>query len=225
MATPEEDLIEAIAADDATRVAELIAADPGLAMARDAAGVSALMLSRYRSEREITDTLLAADPELDVFEAAALGYLDRLIERLDEDPGRAMAFSADGFTALHFAAFFGKVEAARTLIAAGAAVDVYSDNDLGVQPLHSAASGQHLEACRVLIAAGADVNAKQRHDYTPLHAAAIAGDDELVELLLSAGADPTASTDTGQTPADTAEGAGHVDVAKRLRGVAAERPD
>jgi ankyrin repeat protein len=225
MATPEEDLIEAIAADDATRVAELIAADPGLAMARDAAGVSALMLSRYRSEREITDTLLAADPELDVFEAAALGYLDRLIERLDEDPGRAMAFSADGFTALHFAAFFGKVEAARTLIAAGAAVDVYSDNDLGVQPLHSAASGQHLEACRVLIAAGADVNAKQRHEYTPLHAAAIAGDDELVELLLSAGADPTASTDTGQTPADTAEGAGHVDVAKRLRGVAAERPD
>jgi ankyrin repeat protein len=225
MATPEEDLIEAIAADDAARVAELVGADPGLATARDAAGVSMLMLSRYRSERAITDTLLAADPELDVFEAAALGYLDRLIERLDEDPGRATAFSPDGFTALHLAAYFGKVEAARKLIAAGAPVDVYSDNDMWVQPLHSAASGRHLEVCRVLIAAGADVNAKQRHDYTPLHAAAISGDDELVELLLSAGADPTARTETGQTPADAAEGAGHVDVARRLRAVAAERPD
>ena len=56
--------------------------------------------------------------------ARALGYIDRLRERGAEDhwPGDA-AYSTDGFTALHFAAFFGKVEAARTLLDAGAVVN------------------------------------------------------------------------------------------------------
>ncbi len=218
-----QDMITAVTTDDAARVAELVAEDPDLASARDRDGVSMLMLSRYRFDRGTTDALLAADPELDVFEATALGYIDRLRERLDEDPGRAVAWSADGFTALHFAAFFGKAEAARTLIDAGAMVDAVSGNDMRVQPLHSAAAGRHHEVCRLLIASGADVNATQQHDFTPLHAAAQHGDDELVELFLSAGADPRARTDAGDTAADTAEAAGHVDVARRLRQVAEDR--
>jgi ankyrin repeat protein len=221
----DQELIDAVNADDAARVAQLVAADPDLASARDSDGVSAIMLSRYRFERATTDALLAADPDLDIFEATTLGYIDRLRERLDEDPARATAFSADGFTALHFAAFFGKAEAAGTLIAAGAEVNVYSTNELHVQPLHSAASGRHIEVCRVLIAAGADINATQRHDYTPLHAAAQHGDAELVELFLSAGADPTARVASGETPAETAEAAGHIDVARRLREVAVARAE
>ncbi len=217
----DEDLIAAVHEDDAARVAELVATDPTLASTRDAEGVSVIMLSRYRFDRATTDALLAADPDLDIFEATALGYIDRLRERLAEDPGRATAFSADGFTALHFAAFFGKTEAARALIEAGAAVDAYSTNPLTVQPLHSAASGRHHEVCRLLIAAGANVNARQRHGFTPLHAAAQHGDDELVELFLSAGADPSLRTESGETPADTADAAGHVDIAARLRKVAA----
>ena len=224
MAGPAEDLIAAVIADDAARVAELVAGDSALASARDLDGVSAIMLSRYRAYRPTTDALLAADPELDVFEATSLGYIDRLRERLAEDPSRSTATTSDGFTALHFAAFFGKAEAARTLLDAGAAVDAISQNELVVQPLHSAAAGRHHEVCRLLIAAGADVNAKQRHGFTPLHAAAQLGDTELLELLLSAGADPLAAKDDGATPADTAEAAGHVDVARRLREVVAERP-
>jgi ankyrin repeat protein len=222
MATTEE-LITAVTTDDARRVAEIVTEDPTLASARDRDGVSMLMLSRYRFDRGTTEALLAADPELDIFEATALGYIDRVRERLDEDPSRAVAWSADGYTALHFAGFFGKTEAARTLIAAGAMIDAVSGNDQRVQPLHSAAAGRHHEVCRLLIASGADVNATQQHDFTPLHAAAQHGDDELVELFLSAGADPSAQTDAGDTPADTAEAAGHPDVAKRLRQVAEER--
>jgi ankyrin repeat protein len=216
-------LIDAVTADDAARVAKLVAADPALASTRDRNGVSALMLSRYRFDRGTTDALLAVDPELDVFEATTLGYIDRLRERLDEDPARATAFSPDGFTALHFAAFFGKAEAARTLLAAGAAVDTVSRNPLAVHPLNSAAAGRHHEVCRVLIAAGADVNAKEGGGFTPLHAAAQHGDAELVELLLSAGADPLAPKDDGGTPIDTAAAAGHLDVARRLDEVAGER--
>jgi uncharacterized protein len=224
MTTPEQDLIDAVTTDDSAKVTQLLKDDPALVSTRDRDGVSVLMLSRYRFDRATTDALLAVDPDLDVFEATALGYLDRLRERLDEDPSRATAFSPDGFTALHFAAFFGKAEVARALLEAGAAVGVYSENDLHVQPLHSAASGRHHEVCRLLIAAGADVNAKQRHGYTPLHSAAQSGDAELVELFLSAGADPGSLRDSGESPAETAEAAGHVDIARRLRQVAAQRP-
>ena len=63
-----------------------------------------------------------------MFEAAALGYADRLAEEL-ETGGRAQAVSADGFTALHLAAYFGKAEAARRLLDAGAEVDAVSQND------------------------------------------------------------------------------------------------
>jgi uncharacterized protein len=219
MPTP-GDLIAAVNAGDAGSVARLLAEDPSLSGARDTDGVSALMLSKYRFERDVTDAILAADPDLDVYEAATLGYADRLRASLIDDPGQATAFSADGFTALHFAAFFGKAESARILLAAGAAVNEPSRNSLGVQPLHSAAAGRHQEVCRVLVAAGADVNATQQGGYTPLHEAAQHGDDELVELFVSAGADLDARLDDGQTPAETADANGHPDIAARLRGLA-----
>jgi ankyrin repeat protein len=218
MASPAE-LIEAVNAGDAERVSALVAGDAALVSARDAEGVSALMLARYRFDRAVMDALLAADPDLDVFEATALGYVDRLRERLEADPAAASAFSPDGFTALHFAAFFGKPEAARMLLEYGAAVDVFTRNAFANQPLHAAAAGRHIEVCRVLLAAGADVNATQHGGFAPLHEAAQHGDVEMSELFLSAGADPTLTNDAGETPADTAAAAGHADLARRLREV------
>src|SRR3954464_15992536 len=96
MAGPGQDLIDAVNGDDAARVAELLAADPGLVSVRDRGGVSALMLSRYRFDRATTDALLAVDPDLDVFEATALGYIDRLRERLEEDHWRGRGPSPAG---------------------------------------------------------------------------------------------------------------------------------
>ena len=217
------DLFAAITAGDAARVTELVAADPALAEARGDDGVSALLTARYRFDRPVLDALLAADPEMDLFDAAALGHIDRLHARLDADPAAVASFAPDGFTALHLAAFFGKVESARVLIDAGAPVDVYGRNDLANQPLHAAAAGRHIEVCRLLVTAGADVDATQHGGFTPLHEAAQSGDVELAELFLSAGADPTARTNDGRTPAEIAAAAGHADLASRLREVAAER--
>jgi ankyrin repeat protein len=215
------DLITAVTAGDAAIVGEILAADPTLASVRDDSGVSALLLARYRSDRAVLDLLLAADPDMDVFDAAALGHIDRLRARLEEDPTRATAFAGDGFTALHLAAFFGKLDAARVLLAGGASVDAYGRNELANQPLHSAAAGRHVEVCRALLGAGADIEATQHGGYTPLHEAAHSGDVELAELFLSAGADPSAVTTDGRSAIDLATDAGHVDLAARLRAVAA----
>jgi ankyrin repeat protein len=213
------ELVMAVTEGNAVRVAEIVSAEPALAASRDESGVSALLLARYRSDRAVLDALLAADPPMDVFDAAALGHIDRLRHRLDEDPSRATAFAADGFTALHLAAFFGKPEAARVLLAAGASVSTYGRNDLANQPLHAAAAGRQLEVCRILLAAGADVHATQHGGYSPLHEAAQGGDVESVELFLSAGADPSLPADDGRTAAELAEHAGHADLATRLRAV------
>lgn len=217
------EIMAAVASGDAKTVARLLAEDPSLASARGDDGVSAVLLARYRLDRPMVDVLLAADPELDVFEAAALGRLDRLKEGLGAAPDSVVAFSPDGFTALHLAAFFGNAEAVRILLDAGASVDTYTRNAFANQPLHAAAAGRHIEICRMLVAAGADVNASQHGGYMPLHEAAQHGDDEMVELFLSAGGDPTVSVADGGIPADLAEAAGHRDVANRLREVAAAR--
>jgi ankyrin repeat protein len=215
------DLLTAVTAGDASRVTAILRDDPGLANARDGTGVSALLLARYRFDRPVLDALLAADPDMDVFDAAALGHIDRLRHRLEEDPTRIGAFAGDGFTALHLAAFFGKAEATKVLLEAGASVATYGRNDLANQPLHAAAAGRHIEVCRLLLAAGADISATQHGGFTPLHEAAQSGDVELCELFLSAGADPKVAADDGRTAAELAEAAGHADLAGRLREVAA----
>jgi ankyrin repeat protein len=217
------DLFAAIDATDAERVAALIAADPDLATARDPEGVSAVLHARYRGDRPVLDAILAADPEFDVFDAAALGRMDRLRERLLEDPAVARAYADDGFTALHLAAFFGKAETARALLDAGAPVDAVGRNGLANMPLHAAAAGRHIEVCRLLLAAGAPVDATQHGGYTPLHESAEHGDVEMSELFLSAGADPSARVDDGRTAVEVAEQAGHTDLAARLREVAGAR--
>jgi ankyrin repeat protein len=221
MATP-VDMMAAVAAGETERVQAFLAEDPSLAMARGDDGVSAVLLARYRFDRPTMDALLAADPDLDIFEASAVGRLDRVRAAIDDDPEAIRRLSPDGFTALHLAAFFGKPEVAKTLLDAGASVDTYTTNDFANQPLHAAAAGRHLEVCRLLLAAGADVNATQHGGYAPLHEAAQHGDVEMVELFLSAGADPALVVAEG-TPADLAEAAGHPDVARRIREVAASR--
>jgi len=185
--------------------------------------VSAVLHARYRSDRAMIDAILAVDPDMDVFDAAALGHIDRLRHRLEEDPARATAFAGDGFTALHLAAFFGKTEAARILLEAGASVDAYGRNELANQPLHAAAAARAVDACRLLLGAGADVTATQHGGYTPLHESAQSGDVELSELFLSAGADPRTPADDGRSAVELAADAGHVDLAARLREVAETR--
>lgn len=189
------DLFDAIKAGDAARVRELVSADPAAASARDESGLSAVLVALYHRQAEARDALLAAGPELDVLDAAALGRVDLLREA---GPDALSARGVDGFTPLHLAAFFGGAEAVRVLLAAGAPADADNDNAAHVRPLHSAiAAGDH-GAAAALLAAGADPNVRQNGGYTPLLQAAHADDPELSRLLLDAGADPWAVAEDGR---------------------------
>lgn len=196
MARTREELFAAIEAGDVDAARALVTADPSLASARDDDGVSALMRARYRSDRGLIEAILAAGPELDAFEAAALGDLDRLAVLL-AGGADADAVTADGFTALHFAAFFGKPEAARLLLDRGADVDARGRGWMTGTPLHSAASGRHVDVVEILLAAGADPNARQSGGWTPLHSGAHNGDVATVVLMITAGADLEAVNDDG----------------------------
>jgi uncharacterized protein len=209
----------AIDGGTAARVADALAADPALAEARDRDGVSATMHALYHGRPDVAETIAAALPELDVFEAAALGRLGRLGELLAAQPAVASARSADGFTALHFPAFFGIGDAAaasRLLIGAGADVNARSENSLSVLPIHSAVAANHDDVVAVLVDAGADVNARQSGGWTPLHGAAQNGSLASVERLLAADADPAARNDDGMSALELARDAGHGAIVARL---------
>jgi ankyrin repeat protein len=149
--------------------------------------MSEIMEALYRGDEE-TARRLAEEADLDVFEAASLGHVERLRELLTADPALARARSDDDFTGLHYAAFFDGADAARLLVERGADVNAYADNDLGVRPLNSAAAAGNTDVARLLLEHGADPDAPTRSGFKPLDAARENRDDGLAELLRSHGA-------------------------------------
>ncbi len=212
MASTSDQLFDAIDAGDVGRVAAILDADPTAATARDANGVSALMRALYRFDMALVDAVKAHVPDLDVFEAAAFGDLDGLTDVLDGDPAAVTSYSGDGFTPLHFAAFFGRFEAVQLLIARGAEVDAFGRSWMTGTAMHSAVSRSHADVVRILLDAGANPNVRQSAGWTPLHSAAANGDRASVELLLDAGADPAAVNDEGRSVMDLAEESDDPDV-------------
>ena len=213
-----EELLAAVRDGDGARVRELLAADPSLADARDESGVSALMLSQYHGAHDATKAIRTARGELDAFEAATLGDVERLHALLQDDPTILDARSSDGATALHFAAFFAQPETARLLVDHGADVHAVSPTFGNVTPLHSAAAGGSAEIVHLLLEAGADPNARQNGGFTALHAAGQNGDAATARDLLDHGADLNVATEDGRTALTIAEEQGHEKLAALLRG-------
>jgi ankyrin repeat protein len=211
------EVMAAIRDGDAKRLGELISQDASLASARDEAGVSAVLLARYVRRKDLLDILLATKPELDIFEASAIGQAARVRELLQQNPTLAQAWSADGFTPLHLACFFRQEALAKLLLDNGAPTGVTAKNPMRVTPLHSAVAAGEFATVKMLLKRGAPVNAQQQGGWTALHEAANTEDEFLVELLLEHGADPNLRSEDGRTPADMAAEKGNKELALRLR--------
>ena len=178
--------------------------------------MSALLAAVYRGDAATVAAILATGPELDIFEAAAVGDLARVRALVTSDPSLARAFAVDGFHPLGLAAFFKHPEVVAYLIGAGADLNAPSRNRMKVTALHSSIAARDRASTFALIAAGADVNAVQQDAFTPLHEAAQNGDRDILEALLAAGADPSAKLSTGERPADLARKHKHPELAPLL---------
>ncbi len=106
--------------------------------------------------------------------------------------------------ALHWAAFWGRLEIARVLLDHGA--NANAENDQGATPLHLVSRGKYrfqengVGIAQLLLEHGVDVHAQDKDHDTALHSAAFWGRLEIARVLLNHGAIPDVENDQRETP-------------------------
>jgi ankyrin repeat protein len=216
LAQDASEFIAAVTGGDLAKVKQMLASNPKLVHATDKDGASAILKAAYYRKNEVLDFILSTGPELDIFEASAVGKTARVHELLTKDISLANRFAPDGFHPLGLAAFFSHRDTVELLLNAGARVNAPSQNKLSVAALHSAAAAGRIDIARLLIDRGADVNAAHQDQFTALHAAASTGQLELATLLLDRGAEINARSSQGKTALAYAVEAEQKEVARLL---------
>ena len=224
----QESFFKAIAERDADSVRTMLAADPSLANAKNAKGTSAVINALFAirkgeeafpepSTNATLQAVLAARPQLDVYETAAVGTTPQLEAMLGNDAEALKRPNAFGWTLLHLAAYGGNVGTTDLLIRKGADVNVRALSKFRNTPLQTALlTGQYATA-KLLLEHGADVLVRQAKGFTPMHEAALLGRADLVELLLTHGAEINSMADNGHTPLAEAIRGHHDDLAAILK--------
>jgi ankyrin repeat protein len=208
---------DAIKAGDLERVKALVTATPALINARAGTGESAILTAVYHRQKEIANLLVARGAPLSLFEACAAGELERVEGLLGGDAAGINAFSEDGWTPLHLAAFFGHAKITELLIGLGADATAQSRNANGNTPLHAALAGNHKLVTGLLIGGGADVNAADAAGWRPLHLAAFNNNLDAMKQLIAQGADVHGQNREGLTPYALAQQKNHNEAAALLR--------
>lgn len=168
-------IFELIDAGDALALRELLAREPGAAAAHDEQGLTALMRAAYRGG-DVYDAVREANPPLEPFDRIMVGDAEGL--------PAPDAWTPDGFTPLHIAAFAHNAEAARRLLESGADPNVVATASFArVTPLGTCAFARATEVAKVLLDHGADPSIAEDDRSRPLEVARHNGYDELVDLL------------------------------------------
>jgi ankyrin repeat protein len=157
--------------------------------------------------------VVSTDGQL-VTQAKSVEVLELLLNR-----GAPMNAPGDRRSPLHAAAYDGRLEVAKALLAHGA--DANGTNSWGARPLHEAARSEEPSAAmtELLISKGANVNGLDANRGTPLHMAVMGFTGcmdgmippwtksrirkdrlKVAEVLLAHGADLNATNAQGQTP-------------------------
>lgn len=213
-ASPEQEFFDAIKKGNTAKVGELLKQNPALIKARTKKGTTPVMLAMFNRHKEIAE-LLATGIETNIFEATALGRIERVRELLKKDPTLVKAFSPEGFTALH--GNLNHTDVVELLIDKGADINAVSKNAFLATPLQSALAMGWTDAAKLLIARNANVNCRGEEGGTPLHEVAGNGQIELARLLLDHGANINAKDNNGKTPLTIAVEAKQTAMAKFLR--------
>jgi ankyrin repeat protein len=179
-----KDVFSLIDANDNARLGAYLTSRPEGAGARNLQNVSALMYALYRRNHDAVKMLRDRLLSLDLWEASAVGEA-ATVRRLAAEQNFAVdAFSPDGLTALHLAAFFGREPVVDALLELGANPNAVSENSQGIRALHGATVSRHEAILERLIAAGADVDARAVNGQTALEIAIKNHDEHLVKILM-----------------------------------------
>jgi ankyrin repeat protein len=109
-------------------------------------------------------------------------------QQLTQSPELIDAQSKQGYSALHYAARYGRVDMLHLLLKWGANLELENNN--GQSPLHIAASYNQIKPLNVLLAKGACPNKLDNEDKSPLYVAIASGSLDCAYALLAQGADP-----------------------------------
>ena len=169
-------IFELIDAGDAAGVQALIDRDSGVLGARDDSGLSPLMHAAYRGRSAVFHTIAGH---------ASDDPWDRLLLGESEGLPAPHAWSPDGFTPLHIAAFAQNAAGAQALLAAGADPNVFATASFArVTPLGTCAFVGATTVARTLIRGGADAALTEVEGAAPLDAAFENGFQDLVAVLV-----------------------------------------
>jgi uncharacterized protein len=205
------DVMKTIQSDDLASLKQLLSDHPELASGRDENGNSPLLIAAYYGRAAMVRAILDKGVRPSVFEACAAGLAGDVARLLKENPKLVNERSHDGWTPLHLAAFFGRLELVKMLLDSGAPMLAVSNNNESNLPINAAAAGRRNDVVRLLVERGCPPDARASDQgYTALHLAANNGNVELVEFLLHSGADRNLRTGAGQTAHDLAVKQGHV---------------
>jgi ankyrin repeat protein len=183
--------------------------------ATDKNGKTTLDWAAENGQQDVAQLLRAHGVAVNIYDAAALGYLDKLKALLDEHADLVFSKDYENRTPLLLAAATGQTNAVAMLLAYKA--DVHSRDDEGETPLHIAAFYDYVGVAELLLANKADVNARDNEDKTPLHKAVMWGHTDMVKLLLANKADINAKDQSGYTPLHYSENNEDKNVAEFLR--------
>jgi ankyrin repeat protein len=168
-------IFELIDAGDAAGLHALIERDKGALDTRDDDGLSPLMHAAYRGQGPVFDAL-AAQGSGDAWDRILLGESDGL--------PAPDAWTPDGFTPLHIAAFAKNAAAAQALLDAGADPNVFATASFArVTPLGTCAFAGATEVARVLLRGGANAALTEVEGASPLDAAVANGYRDVVALI------------------------------------------
>jgi ankyrin repeat protein len=202
--------------DDASALLRALTDTPSHAI-RNETGETIFLYSLYRGRAKCMEALQRRGG-LTLHEAAAAGDVQRIETLIAQAPWTIQALSADGWTALHLAAFVGRDAAVMRLLELGADARQWARAFETNLAIHAACAGGRLgkAAFANLVAATGDPDITPKHGFTPLMEAAATGFTDAVDVLLAAGADRSRKHPDGKTAADFAHEKGHQQLVERL---------